>query len=103
MRSSERGNGDLFCKGQVILLIKRKVQPCNSRRNWRRLYTYFWVHNRCNSYKINVIFVRTVNILTVSIGKYSSEGIHGNKDNKIIEDSRGNKGDKGKGGEDINQ
>jgi hypothetical protein len=24
MRSSERGNGDLFCKGQDILLIKRK-------------------------------------------------------------------------------
>ncbi len=59
--------------------------------------------NRNNNYKVNAIFVRTVNILTASIEKYSSEGIHGSKDSKIIEDSRGNKGDNGKGGEDMNQ
>jgi hypothetical protein len=64
------------------------------------------IDNSNNNDKRSVIFVRTVNILTVSIGKYSSEDIHSNKDNKVIEDSRGdrgNKGDNGKGGEDIDQ
>ena len=64
------------------------------------------IDNSSNIDKIDVIFVRAVNILTASIGKYSSEGIHDNKNNKVIEDSRGNignKGDEGKGGEDIDQ
>jgi Cft2 family RNA processing exonuclease len=64
------------------------------------------IDNSNNNDKRGVIFIRTVNILTASIGKYFSEDIYSNKDNKVIEDSRGdrgNKGDNGKGGEDIDQ
>jgi hypothetical protein len=41
MRSSERGNGDLFCKGQDILLIKRKFYLTIPRGIVGALYTYF--------------------------------------------------------------
>ena len=82
MRSSERGNGDLFCKGQVILLINRKFNlaiPGGIGGVYIHIFDIWFAYiivvyiDKDNSYRRDDIFVKIVKYTHIDRDEYSGE------------------------------